>query len=65
MNYTLYIVIYLFNVVEHWFWFSNSVKLSSAMMTLAVLNCNGDDAGDDDDDDDDDRDDEFVVNRGT
>ena len=35
------------------------------MMTLAVLNCNGDDAGDDDDDDDDDRDDEFVVNRGT
>ena len=38
------------------------------MMTLAVLNCNGDDYdddGDDDDDDDDDRDDEFVVNRGT
>ena len=38
------------------------------MMTLAVLNCNGDDAGDDgddDDDDDDDRDDEFVVNKGT
>ena len=35
------------------------------MMTLAVLNCNGDDAGDDGDDDDDDRDDEFVVNRGT
>ena len=37
-------------------------------MTLAVLNCNGDDYdddGDDDDDDDDDRDDEFVVNRGT